>query len=130
MITDIEIKDALYRFIKGSALHSTIGGSLYKTKRPNNSALEDVTISVLANSNGGIQEAIAFVNIYVADIQRDNVFIENTIRLRELCRLSADILDFGRIDDMRFQLDEQRVLEGENSNHVVSNKLLIRQCNI
>lgn len=129
MKTDIDIKDDIFRFIKDSALHSEISGNIYKTKRPNNSFLEDITISVLANSNAGIQESMVYVNIYVRDIERDNVFIENTIRLRELCRLSAELLEVGRVNSSRFQLSEQRVLESASNEHVITNKLLFRQCN-
>lgn len=129
MKTDIDIKDDMYRFIKDSTLHSSISGSLYKTKRPNNSALEDIVISVLANRNGQMQESFVYVNIYVADVYRDGVYIEDTIRLRELCNLSSILLDSGRIDSSRFQLEEQRVLDSGNNEHVITNRLLFRQCN-
>ena len=126
MKTDIDIKDDLFRFIRQSALHSFITGWIYKTVRPTNSALEDVVISVLANANQEIQEAIVYVNIYVKDILNDKTFVENTPRLREICRLSADLFDVGSVGDARINLQEQRVIKAETNEHVVSNKLLYK----
>ena len=129
MKTDIDIKDDLYRFIKGSALHSNISGAIYKTVREDNSVQEDIVISVNANINSQIQSAYAYVNVYVHDVLRDNTYIENTERLRELCRLSFELLEVFHIDDGRFVLDEQRVLATETKEHVITNKLLYKRYN-
>lgn len=129
MKTDIDIKDELYRFIKNSALHSTLSGGLYKTSRPNDSALEDIVISVIANKNQEIQEAIVYVNIYIQDVFADNMYIENTIRLREICRMSADLFEVGSVGEARFTLDEQRVLKAKTDECVISNRLLYKQFN-
>ena len=128
MRTDIDIKDDVYRFIKDSALHSIINGDIYKTVRTN-PALEDIVISVIANTNQELQEAIVYVNIYIQDVLRGNEFIENTPRLREICRLSADMLKVGKIGDARISLQEQRVLSAETNEHVVSNRLLYKWYN-
>lgn len=128
MRTDIDIKDDVYRFIKDSALHSIINGEIYKTVRTN-PALEDIVISVIANTNQELQEAIVYVNIYIQDVLRGNEFIENTPRLREICRLSVDMLKVGKIGDARISLQEQRVLSAETNEHVVSNRLLYKWYN-
>ena len=129
MKTDIDIKDDLYRFINGSLLHSNTNGSLLKTKRDDNSHKEDIVISVNANMMAQLQEAYVYVNIYVQNVLRDTVYIENTERLRELCKLSQELLDVGRIDGARFKLEEQRVIEADTNEHVITNKLRYKQCN-
>lgn len=129
MKTDIDIKDDIYRFVKNSELHSIINGGIYKTARPNNSALEDVVISVVANKNQELQEAIVYVNVYVKDVFAEGRYIEDSQRLRDICRLTARIFKVGSIDDARLTLDEQRVLKAETEEHVISNKLLFRQYN-
>lgn len=129
MKSDIDIKDDIYAFIKGSALTETVTGKLSKTLRPAKSDKEDIVISILANSNTDIQEAFVNVNIYVADVLRDDQYEENTIRLRELCNLAKDLLEVGRGDGYRFTLEEQRVMEVQGKNeHFINNKLLYRYC--
>lgn len=130
MKSDIDIKDDVYMFIKGSALESAVTGKLSKTIRPANSNSEDIVISMLSNQNAQIQEAFVNVNIYVKDLVRDNQSEEDTIRLRELCNLAKVLLEVGRGNDFRFILDSQRVLAVEGKNeHFINNKLLYRQCN-
>ena len=128
--SDIEIKDDIYKFIKGSALEKAISGKLKKTKRPKDSNLEDIVISVLDNSCGQIQEAFINVNIYVPDIMNNGQTEENTIRLRELCNLAYNLLEVGRGKSYRFTLDKQRVLEVNGKDeHFINNKLLYKQNN-
>lgn len=130
MKSDIDIKDDIYMFIKGSPLENAVNGKLSKTIRPAGSSNEDIVISMLSNQNAQIQEAFVNVNIYVRDLVRDNQTEEDTIRLRELCNLAKSLLEVGRGNDFRFILDSQRVLEVEGkSEHFINNKLLYRQCN-
>lgn len=130
MKSDIDIKDDIYMFIKGSPLEDAVNGKLSKTIRPAGSSNEDIVISMLSNQNAQIQEAFVNVNIYVRDLVRDNQTEEDTIRLRELCNLAKSLLEVGRGNDFRFILDSQRVLEVEGkSEHFINNKLLYRQCN-
>ena len=111
MKSDIEIKDDIYEFIKGSALEKAISGKLKKTRRPANSNLEDIVISILDNEAGQMQEAFVNVNIYVPDNMRDGQAEEKSIRLRELCRIAYNLLEVGRGESYRFTLDKQRVFE-------------------
>lgn len=130
MKTDIDIKDDIYLFIKGSKLDYEANGKLCKTKRPAGSDSEDIVISVIANQNGQIQEAFVNVNIYVKDVIRNKQAEENSIRLRELSNLAKSLLEVGRGRDYRFVLDSQRILEVEGKNeHFINNKLLYMQCN-
>lgn len=124
MKSDIEIKDDIYKFIKGSALEKAITGKLKKTKRPKDSNLEDIVISILDNETGQIQEAFVNVNIYVPDDMRDGQTEEKIIRLRELCKIAYNLLEVGRGESYRFMLDKQRVLEVNGKNeHFINNKL-------
>lgn len=126
MKTDILIKDDMFRWIKASQLASAVTGKICKQGvRPKNSKLEDVVISVVANENGQIQEAVVNVNIYVMDDQKDDgQYQEASIRLRELCTIAADTLEVGHGDGFRFQLDSQRVLEvADTHEHVINNRI-------
>lgn len=130
MRTDIEIKDAIYDYLKDSQLTRAVDGILCKRLRPVDSDYEDIVISVLANQNGQIQEAFVNVNIYVRDNLVDRQYEEDTIRCRTLCRIAADVLELGRGDGYRFVLDSQRVLKVEGRNeHLINNKLLFQQNN-
>ena len=131
MKTDIEIKDDIYKFIKGSALANAVTGKIDKTSRPTGSTKEDIIISIDENMNDDdIQTSLVSVNIYVADLLRDNQYIENTIRLRELCALAKNLLEVGHTDDARFVLQSQRVkqVKGSEDEHYIENKLLYKHC--
>lgn len=132
MKSDILIKDDLYRFIKSSPLASAVTGKICKTGvRPKGSALEDIVISVIANMNGQIQEAVVNVNIYVKDdIKSDGQNQEATIRLRELCSIASETLEVGSGEDFRFTLESQRVIEvADTKEHVINNRLNYKQVN-
>lgn len=132
MKSDIEIKDAIYSIIKGSALEKTVTGKLKKTRRPANSDKEDIIISMLDNGGGQIQEAFVNVNIYVADDIRDGQAEEKSTRLRELCKMSYELLFNCRGNGFRVDSSgsKQRVLEVNGKDeHFINNKLLIQISN-
>lgn len=130
MKSDIEIKDDVYRVIKGSMLEKTVTGKLSKTKRPAGSDKEDIVVSMLDNGKGQIQEAFVNVNIYVPDNLQDDQPEENTIRLHQLCKLAAELLEVQRGKDYRFTLDKQRVMEvNGKTEHLINNRLLFKQVN-
>ncbi len=132
MKSDILIKDDMYKFIKDSPLATAVSGKICKQGvRPKGSDKEDIVISVIANMNGQIQEAVVNVNIYVADdVKSDGQNQEATIRLRELCAIASEILEVGSGDDYRFTLESQRVLAVEDTReHVVNNKINYKQIN-
>lgn len=127
MKSDIDIKDDIYKHIKGSILEKEITGVLKKTKRPTNSNKEDIVISILDNGTGQMQEAFVNVNIYVPDNIRDNQSEEKSSRLRLLCKMAEELLESGRGESYRFVLDKQRVLEVNGKNeHFINNKLLYK----
>ena len=122
MKSDIEIKDDVYKIIKGSELEKAVTGKLSKTLRPLNSGKEDIVISMLDNGKGQIQEAFVNVNIYVPDNLRDGQAEENSV--------AAELLEVQRGEDYRFTLDKQRVMEvNGKSEHFINNKLLYKQVN-
>ena len=132
MKSDIEIKDAIYAVIKGSSLEKAVTGKLKKTKRPTSSDKEDIVISILDNGSGQMQKAFVNVNIYVPDYIRDGQAEENTIRLRELCKMSYELLFNCR--GAGFRVDskgsKQRVLEVSGKDeHFINNKFLIQISN-
>lgn len=85
---------------------------------------------MLDNGKGQIQEAFVNVNIYIPDNLRDGQAEENSVRLRQLCKLAAELLEVQRGEDYRFTLDKQRVMEvNGKSEHFINNKLLYKQVN-
>lgn len=130
MKSDIDIKDDVFRIIKGSILEKSVTGKLRKTKRPANSDNEDIVISVLSNVNGQKQRSFVNVNIYVKDNIRDGQPEEKSDRLRELCSISSELFKINHGSSFRLTLDSQRVFEVNGKNeHSINNKLLYEQCN-
>lgn len=130
MKNDIEIKDDIYSYIKGSALEKAINGELRKNKRSPNSDKEDVVIAVIANENGQTQEAIVNVNVFVKDIYIDKQYEVNSGRCRELGKICENLFEVFRGDSYRCTLDSQRVMEVNGANeHFINNRLLYRNNN-
>lgn len=132
MKSDIDIKDDIYRHIMGSSLEQAVTGKVCKRGvRPKGSTDEDIVLSVSSNENGQIQEAKVNVNVYVKDdVMRDGQHEEASIRLKELCVASAQVLERGIGDDYLFTLDSQVIIPSESTNeHVISNRLTYKQNN-
>lgn len=127
MKSDIEIKDILYRVIKGSVLEESVainGGVLYKNQRPTNSDKEDIVISVLDSLGGQIQDAVINVNIYVQDVARGLDMIENEPRIRELSRTAIDLLENYNGGDYLFAIEKQSCLKVDSANeHCINNRI-------
>lgn len=104
MRTDAEIKDDIFRHIKGTSLEVAVTGQLLKTRRPKNSDKEDIVISVLANEGTQKQEAVVNVNIYVEDNVIDGQPEEDSIRCREIGNIAKDVLEVFRVNGARVTL--------------------------
>lgn len=132
MKSDIDIKDDVYKLIQKSELKKAINGSVSKTKRPKNSDKEDVVISVLANNISQRQEAFVVVNVYVKDDDVNGQNEECSSRLRALCQICLSLFERVIGQDYRLSLSEdagQKVIETDNAEHVISNKLLYQTIN-
>lgn len=124
MKTDIDIRDDIFTYLKNSPIMAEVTGKLYTTKRPVDSKVEDVVISVLSNALSDKQEAFVNINIYVKDLNRNGVNEENTKRIRVLSRIALDCLR-SISNDYRITIDEQKVYEMDSiGHHVINNKVL------
>lgn len=127
MLSEIEVKDAVYALLKNVGIDEEISGKIYKEQRPMNSTKEDVEISVLASSVAQNQDFIVNVNVFVPDIKRKDEMIENTPRLRELCQTFLEALEYVADGAYLFILDSQRVLKYLDADlHAINNRLNVR----
>ena len=133
MISDTDIKDALYMYLKTTRLAKEVNGEICKRgKRNPESTSEDIVLSVVANELGQKQSLVVYVNVYVQDdyVKPHSQNEEKTVRLKTLCNLCMDALETFRLDDARVVLTSQRVLEaGNDKEHVISNKLICELIN-
>ena len=129
--TDIDIKDELWSWISSSPLAESVTGKVYKDQRPLNSEVEDIVIAIIArDADSQMQRATANVNIYVADRRRGQEAIEDTQRLRKLCRDAAVVLEYRHEGDAIYELDSQEVMKIIGADwHVINNRLRIRYNN-
>lgn len=127
MKTDTEIRDDIYQLVKSSSIMDAVTGKLCTRLRPLNSYLEDVVISVTANSPGDPQQAFVCVDIYVSDIKVNGRFEENTTRIRELSRIAYDALQSNTAQDYYATIDEQRTYAVEATHeHLIQCRLRYR----
>ena len=127
MMTDMDIKDAVYSWLSESPLVGEVSGSLYKDQRPLNSEVEDVTIAVLSGTTGQTQETVVNVNVYVPDLRREREYVEDGVRLRVLERMCMDYMEYRKVHGAIFELERQEVFSVDDAQlHVIGNRLRIR----
>ena len=130
MKSDIDIKDDIYKALKGSVLVKAVTGQMLKTQRPKNSTKEDIIISVLANEGTQKQEAIVNVNVYVEDNIIDGQPEENTIRLRELCNAAKETMMGMRVRGLLLKAAPPRVFKAEGIDwHIINNRITYKIIN-
>ncbi|MDO4691897.1 MAG: hypothetical protein Q4A64_03380 [Porphyromonadaceae bacterium] len=131
MKTDIDLKKDIYDYIKSSDLVASVSGELLMVDRPDDSALEDIVISVLdSDASSDIQQAIINVNVYVVDDMTDEgQAIEASLRLMELSRLSHSALQVGQGNSgYRFELVSQRIIKvNGRDEHCINNRIIYKQ---
>jgi hypothetical protein len=124
MKSDIDIKDIIYDYLKGSALAEAVTGQLLKTRRPKNSDKEDIVISVLANEGSQRQEAVVNVNVYVEDVIIDGQPEEDTIRLRTLCGIAMQSITETHFRTAWLKPAPPRVYEADGIDwHIINNRI-------
>ena len=136
MKSEVDIREDVYKVIKGSALEAAVTGKLCKSgKRPkyehSESPKEDITINVLSSNIAQTQEAIVNVNIYVKSVDRKGVQEVNDPRLRVLCQKAIEVLEVAHDEGFRIHLDKQRVFETEEpvGEHIINNRIIYNQTN-
>ena len=123
MKSDIDIKDEMFNFVKGTGLASAVTGMVCKTRRPKNSAKEDIVIGVVTNDGSQLQEAVVNVNVYVEDNIIDGQPEEDTIRLRELANIAKTSLTDIHINGVWMKASPQRVFEANGIPwHIINTK--------
>lgn len=126
IVTDIELKDTLYSYVKNSKIIQEIDGSLYKDLRPLNSTKEDIIISVIARDARQLQNFIVNINLYVPDVKRGQEYIEDTQRLRYLSKICAEVFDETVIDKFIFSFEYQDTMPANGIGfHVINNRLRV-----
>ena len=128
--SEIDIKDRMYQYLRGSALAQAVSGRVYKDSRPSNSKVEDIVISITASDTDQIQVFAVSVKVFVPDILRQNDMIENDPRLRELAPMCLSLLRSDAFDTYKMRLKKQRIYakEGEIPFHVISNTVELKRC--
>ena len=127
ILSDIAIKDEVYKLLSGSSLPSMISGRVYKDARPTNSSKEDIAISVLAGDASQTQEIILNVNLFVPDVKRGNEHIENTARLRTLANECISVMHEKVVGGIWFRLEAQRIMAVQDVDfHFINNRLIAR----
>lgn len=129
-LSELEIKTAVYQFLRGSELAQAIDGRVYKDSLPSNSKAENIHIGVVASDTDQVQDFTVNINVYVPDVPRQNDLIENGPRLTELADKCIALLKSAAYGKFNFKLKKQRILakEGAIPFHVISNTLSVQYC--
>lgn len=131
MKTEFNIKTDIYHALKTSNLIKEVNGRLTKDGREDDSLSEDVSISILSEvSSSQVQEVYVNINVYVQDLKRDTRYVENSIRLSQLCDLAIETLSSYKGKDFRISLESHKVfaVQGRNE-HAINFKVLYQYCN-
>lgn len=127
MKTGEDIKDDVYKALKGTDLVKEVTGTLRKRDRLEISDKEDVIISILGNELAQYQTAYVNVNIYVQDVWGEGQLEMHDRRIKQLCRMAMDEMRVIRLDGgrIRITLEKQEVIRlKDNNEHMINNRLL------
>ena len=136
ILSEIDIKEVFYGLVSSSGIAGMISGQVYRDKRPLNSKVEDIVISVLASGAGQIQPFILNINVYVPDIKRGNEFISDDQRIKMLMRMCLDfleggvlrhVIDFHSSDyGIKYRLESQKLYEVNGADfHAINHKIRV-----
>lgn len=127
MKTGEDIKDDVYKALKGTDLVKEVTGTLRKRDRLEISDKEDVIISILGNELAQYQTAYVNVNIYVQDVWGEGQLEMHDRRIKQLLRMAMDEMRVIRLDGgrIRITLEKQEVIRLKDTNeHMINNRLL------
>lgn len=91
--THHQIQSDLYQLVLSSSLRTLVDGGVYLTgMRPRGSVAEDIVVAYVGGVAGEVQQAVAYINIYVADIDPwgNGVLVEDAERVQHLEAAAAD----------------------------------------
>lgn len=136
ILSEIDIKEVFYGLVSSHEITEMISGSVYRDKRPLNSKVEDIVISVLASGVGQIQPFILNINVYVPDIKRGNEFISDDQRIKILMRMCINFLEGGVISHVidyseseygiKYRLESQKLHEVKEAGfHAINHKIRV-----
>ena len=127
-LSELEIKTAVYQFLRGSELAQAITGMVYKDALPSNSKVENIHIGVVDSDTEQVQDFSINVKVFVPDVPRQTDMIENGPRLTELADMCLSLLKSAAYGKLNLKLKKQRILpvQGEIPFHVISNSLSIK----
>ena len=139
ILSEIDIKEVFYSLVTSSEIMGMTNGNVYRDKRPLNSKVEDVVISVLASGVGQIQSFLLNINVYVPDIKRGNEFISDDQRIKILMRKCLDFLEGGVMNHtieghetvfgIKYRLESQKLYEVNDAHfHAINHKIRVDVC--
>lgn len=140
ILSEIDIKEAFFGLVSASEIPELISGSVYRDKRPLNSKVEDVVISILTTGAGQIQPFILNINVYVPDIKRGNEFIYHEERVKPLMRKCNLLFERGVINvklqdepdkefGLKYRLESQKLYEVNGADfHTINHKIRVDVC--
>jgi hypothetical protein len=125
MKSTLNLINVLYQVLAGSSLKGAITGKIYKMRRPVNSDKEDVVINSLALTSDQLQRAVLNVNIFVKDIEFDEIDPDtgervtsqypDLERLEYLASLVLPILEEGISGDYVWSVQQQATFQDEEA---------------
>lgn len=140
ILSEIDIKEAFFGLVSASEIRNLISGQVYRDRRPINSNVEDVVISVLTTGAGQIQPFIININVYVPDVKRGKEFIYDDPRCKFLMRKCLDVLEEGvtvhRLEEserkefgLKYKLESQKLYEVNGADfHAINHKIRVDVC--
>lgn len=136
MMTTLEAVNIVWRILNDSALKNALSGSIYKLKRPLNSAKEDVVVNSLPINSEQLQYGVINVNLHVPNLVitangAQDYTQPDFVRLKELSATAIPLLTDVWDDGWHFDVQQHTVIEeAEVNEHFVNIRLEFYAVNI
>lgn len=127
--TGKQIQGDFYRLLRGSAIASSISGSVYRNGyRPRDSRKEDVIVSFTAGLPEQFQSGVMTVNIYVPDIDpnKDGIMMENGQRTEELEALAKEWIEDLCISQTEYDITLHQTIYTDEASEISQHFVVVK----
>lgn len=117
--TTLDAVDKVFEVLDASALETEITGKIWKNRKPvGDDDKENVVVNSLSINNLQLQQGLVNVNVHVPNISvRVDGITDTTMpnheRLRELAKMTVDVLDDNWGSDFNFDVQQQVLVQDE-----------------
>lgn len=137
MKTGYELVDHIWLLLNSSAsLKASITGSIFKHKRPDGSAKQDIVINSLTGNNEQLQKSVLNINFHCPNLHisvggQPAVYVPDNVKLKNVSDMIISLVDDHWTQDFHSIVEKQQHFEESELKETFSNiRIIIYSINV